>query len=457
MALDMDRRALLIVGSLVVGLLVVGLLVGWSAFGGSSRIGVGREEPSTLESERQAGGAPAGGDSQVAAGAARLSLPEAPARQEGELVLSGAGFAAGEPVAIALSEGPSGPAREVARFTADSQGRLTDVEVALPEWVLSGAHIVEATGQRSGRVVADTLYVRAKDGFIELEDYAIQQSGTLGLVAGGFEAGEEVAVYLAPGQDRPAQLPAEPVATVKADPAGNTDWSEVRMPLLQPGRYALVVRGAVSEVEVMRVIEVQPLIPLFELNPWSGPPGTQVAINGRGYKPGEEVRVVFEGSNEPAATLIADEYGNVNSIDPIAVPPTIGAGDVSVVLEGAESGARTIQRFSVIGGRSANTWGELSSYAGPPGSAVYFGGGGFANGEQVTVHVGDRSGLVVASGQAGIDGRLSRVGPATVPSDAGEEVTFSIVGESSGAEASVKYKVLRPLGPTEPEQAPAGG
>ncbi len=379
---------------------------------------------------------------------AQLALPAAPALQDGELALAGEGFTPGEVVAISISEDEAGPLRQVGEVRADSQGRWQGAAITLPAWVLSGAHMLVASGRESGREARETLYVRAKQGWIELQDYAVRQAGRLGMVAGGFEPTEQVNLYLAPGQDRPTELPAEPLATVSADRAGNTDWSEFSLPLLMPGRYALIVRGATSQVEVLRVIEVQPLIPLFTLDPWSGPPGSKVAISGQGYKPGEQVRVFFAGSSEPVATLTADAYGNVYSVDPLEVPRSLG-GDVAVTLEGAESGARTVQRFSVVGGRNASVWGELSSYAGLPGSVVYFAGGGYASSESVRVHQGDRNGPVVATGESLADGRLSQLGPVTIPTDGGEEITFTIVGESSGAESSVRYRVLRPLGETE--------
>ncbi len=439
--------AVILLGGLSLAFL---LAAGWGTAGLGGVAGLGEPVPPSSARENRPDASvvgPGQGAPAAAEGSSRaaLRLPEAPALQDGELALAGEGFAPGEAVVISVSDDAGGQLRQIGEVRADDQGRLPGEALTLPEWLLSGAHTLVAAGKQSGREARETLYVRAKQGWIQLQDYAVRQAGRLGMVAGGFAPAEQVNLYLAPGQDRPAELPAEPLATVGADKAGNTDWSEFTLPLLMPGKYALIVRGATSQVEVLRVIEVQPLIPLFTLDPWSGPPGSRVALAGQGYKPGEQVRVTFGGSNEPVATLTADAYGNVYSVDPLEVPRTLG-GDVTVTLEGLESGARAVQRFSVVGGRSAGVWGELSSYAGPPGEIVYLAGGGYASGENVSVHVGDRNGPVVATGQSLPDGRLAGLGPVTIPAAAGDELTFTIVGESSGAESAVRYKVLRPLG-----------
>lgn len=427
----------------VIGALALTLLLGFTLSGQQTPGGsgfpadVGSATPTSETAKTDLGG--------TQPAIPRLSIHTQPARQEGTLRISASGFSPRETLTVLAMEGGTGPARDIGSARAGADGGMAHIDIELPEWLRSGGHTLQVKGE-SGKVASETLYVRAKEGWIELRDYAVRQAGRIGLAAGGFEPHDEIDVFLVPGQDRPAELGEAPLASLVADAAGNTEWTEIQLPMVNTGVYALIVRGKGGDVEVLRVIEVQPLLVLLELSPWSGPPGSMVTVNGQGFKPGETVVVRFEGQEQPAGTFVADRFGNVWDAGPVQVPLRAAGSEVGVTLEGVDSGARVAQRFSVIAGHA---WGELSSYAGPPGASVFFAGGGFGSEETVTIRHGDRGGTELFAGRTTPDGRFSRVGPVVIPADAGEEMTFTLVGEDSGAEATVRYTVLRPLGPRE--------
>ena len=427
------KRRTLVASLAVLAVLFLGLLAGfaYSQQGGTpSQPAAGTPLPQATQAAQPA-----------VVAAPKLSVPAQAVMQEGELLLSGQGFAPGEQVSIAAGKGEDAVA-ELGTVTADEEGNWGDVSFDLPASMESGTYELQAKGEESERTAGGTLYVRAPKGWIQLQDYVVRVGNRLGLIAGGFGPKEQVNLYLTAGQDRPGELPAQPLATMTADPAGNTDWSDLQLPVLDPGRYALLLRGDDSQVEVLRVIEIQPLIPLLQLNPWSGPPGSSITLSAQGFTPGEAVRVYLGGGNEAAAEFTADQYGNLADAGPIAIPGRTGGGQVAVFLEGAQSRARISQNFSVIGGQN-NAWLVLSQYAGAPGARIYFSGGGFGSGEKVTVHLGDRGGPEVASAETAADGSFERVGPTTVPANGNEDVGFTIVGEASGAEARATFKVLR--------------
>lgn len=381
-----------------------------------------------------------------------LALDPIPVRQGGQVRISDQGFYPLEPIAIRATEKPTGSKTITLRETeATVQGALDGVYVGLPDDLESGAHVLQVYGQISGRQATTTLWVRAKSPWVTLSGGEAKPHGKVGLVAGGFDPGERLRVSLKPrsepqngtsGATSRALAPME-MAVLPTDRVGNSTWSEVKLPLVNPGDYSVVVRGTSSGQELKKNIRVTAYHPSVELSPWAGPPGTKVQLNSRGFEPGETVKVYLGNSPTAAVTVTADKYGNLWGAGPVRVPYVAGSAPLTIKLVGADSTAETHAQFNIL---KPKPWLELTQYWGAPGGSVEFSGGGWAGGERIAFHVGSVKNPPVAYGKADDYGWLHNAGPATIPKDAIYQVTFVAVGEQSHSVATATFKIVLPFG-----------
>lgn len=405
--------------------------------------GAGGEWSRTPSSERAAPGADGGaGPTATPRPSALLLFPSLPATQWEELAFAVEGFQPGETVVLLVEH--EGTAKEIGRLEANGEGKIEDGKVILPSWLESGKRSATAVGGDSGTRAAATLYVRARNLWVNLSSYNPRLASKLGFIAGGFEPGDRVKVYLTLGGDANSLSSQEPLATMEADEAGNTSWTEAEIPPVEPGKYTLLLKGDRTEGELKESVTVEPLRPELELSPWSGPPGRKVDLNGNGFLPNEQVEVFLGAGTEPIGTFRADRYGGLWGAGPISIPLDSRGGRLPILLRGKTSGGEVARDFSVV---APSPWVELSSYAGFAGAAVVARGGGFAAGERVTLHVGSASSPAVATTVTNEDGHYVGLGPGVVPSDAVQEVTFVVVGESSGAQGEATFKVMEPFAP----------
>jgi hypothetical protein len=392
-----------------------------------------------------------------------LVLEPIPARQGGQVQVSGRGFDPAESVSFAASKAVDGVADlQLGRASASPQGSVDSVALTLPDELASGPHALEAVGQTSDRRSTATLWIRAREPWLVQSTYDIQPLAELGLIAGGFEPQEAVSVSLEWRRDPPTPAgltgPPEPVALVDlpADQAGNTAWAETKLPLVRPGGYSLVLRGASGGQELRRDLQLMPLKPNAELSPWAGPPGIPLQLNARGFAPNERVHVAFGGPSVEAAVVQADAEGNLWGAGPVRVPATVLSGPLAVLLSGEQSGATASPAFTVL---EVKPWLELTTWWGAPGGPVGFGGGGWIGGERVTLHVGSASSPALAESRADDYGWLHVSTMAAVPQDAEGDVTFVALGEQSHATAKAVFSVVFPfdLRPRKvPSPVPAG-
>lgn len=374
-----------------------------------------------------------------------VKLTEGTLKQWGRLKLGAEGFAPNEEVLVAALREGDGQPIELGRKTADGSGKLSEFGADLPDAVNSGTWTITTTGLTSHRQGRETLYVRSLEHFAVLSSYTPRPSEKLGFVAGGFEPDADVKVYLGPSSG-------QPIATVRADRAGNTAWSEVSTPITKPGEYELTFVGQGETDRFVQRITVSPLTPELELSPWSGPPGSKLELNGRGFLAGEKVQVFLGRSTQAASTFETDQYGNYWGIGPLVVPTDAGDGKLDVRLVGEKSGAEIVQGFAVVG---VKPWAELSAYSGMPGTQISFSGGGFASLEDVTVHLGNANGQIVGTAQTDEAGNVLMSSSTAVQlPDAGTteptDVTFTLVGEKSRGEASAVFTVIPLTRPPTP-------
>jgi hypothetical protein len=372
-----------------------------------------------------------------------LALDPIPARQGGQVQISARGFEAGEQIAFLASREPSGSdMMTLGGASASPQGTVDAIAVPLPEELASGPHAIQALGETSGRRSVGTLWIRARDPWLVLSTYDIQPLADLGFIAGGFEPQESVRVTLEARSDQPnAREPVE-IAAIPTDQAGNSEWMQVKLPLVRAGTYSMVLHGVAGGLELRRELQIASLKPTAELSPWAGPPGVPLQLNAKGFAPNERIHVAFGGPTVEAAVVQADADGNLWGAGPVRVPTTALMGPLVVLLTGEDSGASARPEFGVL---EPKPWLELTTWWGAPGVAVGFGGGGWIGGERVTFHVGSPAAPVAAEAQADDYGWLHTTGTATVPEDAQMDVTFVAVGEQSHTTAKATYSVVFPF------------
>ena len=384
-----------------------------------------------------------------------------PVRQGGQVRMSARGFFPLEPIAMVVSQKQSGaPSVDLGVVQASIGGDLDQVYVALPNDLASGSHQLRIEGQISGRASTAVVYVRAKAPWVTLGSSDSKPRAQLGLVAGGFQPGERVLIFFGPPKTAESKASATSssathlIGSLPTDRVGNTAWSLVRLPLVKPGPYSLMVKGQASGAELSKDVALSAYQPSVELSPWAGPPGIKIRLNARGFEPGEKVGVYLGAATAPATALVTDRYGDLWGAGPITMPYASGAIPLTINLIGEDSTARTSAQFRVL---TPKPWLELTQYWGAPGGSVEFSGGGWAGGERIAFHIGSVKSPAVAYGQADDYGWLHNAGPATIPKDATYQVVFVAEGENSHSVAIATFKIVLPFGISPVGVTPTAG
>ncbi len=367
---------------------------------------------------------------------ASLTLPASPPLQEGDLTLAGEGFAPGEIVVLAASPDVSGLTTEIGRVAADHQGHLTVEGLTLPDWLTSGPHTLEAIGQDSLRKGQATLYVRAKDFWVQVDKPDPHPLEKVGMIAGGFEPGDHVRIHLRDAMEQDQLL-----AESDADPAGNMAWTEVEVPVLPAGEYKLVMQGEKTEKAAEYTIHLQPFPTNVELTSYYGPPGATTSLTGQGFAPNETVRIYLEGYGDPVSTIVADQWGNFYWDGGFEIPYDLPEGKVTVTAVGDVSQTPKTLDYAVLG---IKPWGGFSDYAGAPGTVISFNGGGFAGGEdlQVSMTTGCASAPVLQFPSDG-NGNFYNTELVQIPMSAAGKIVFIFQGQRSGGQTSATFEVIR--------------
>lgn len=396
----------------------------------------------------------------------KIELTPAAPFQGGQVRLSETGLLPAEPVEIRVSEhGDNGATRNVRWAQASLSGDLSDLSVVLPGDLPSGAHHLIVVGGVSGRTSNTVVYVRSPAPWITLQDGALKPRQTFGLILGGFTPGERVSVSIELAKSSPGSppatatptpaLPPTTFGTLATDPAGNSTWTQLKIPVKAAGKYSIVARGVKSGLQVRKDVDLQPYSPLLDLSPWSGPPGVTVDLNGRGFEPGETIQIYFGGATTPAGQATADKDGNIWGAGKVRVPYGSMPGALTIKAVGSDSGATVTRSVNV---QQTKPWLQLSIYWGAPTAPVNLSGGGWDAGEEVTIHLGSALGPALAKARADDYGWLHDTPPVYIPQGANGKVLFVAVGSQSHAFASASFQVVYPfgLGPT-PVATPNAG
>src|SRR5262249_54605932 len=179
-------------------------------------------------------------------------LSRVPAIQGGTIRVSGRGFAAGEMVLLQVTTaGDRAAALDLGEVQANQRGEVVVANQPLPKQVTSGSHELEAVGEASGTSRKATLYVRAKDTWINLGEKKLSPGEKPAFIAGGLAPNERVQVSLEPRSDSPGSSAAPtptPSAGATPQPSATPTATPRPVPSATPGRPVRLTTLATDRV-----------------------------------------------------------------------------------------------------------------------------------------------------------------------------------------------------------------
>jgi len=241
------------------------------------------------------------------------------------------------------------------------------------------------------------------------------------LNGGGFDAGENVSIYL-------NNVSGAPAVTVKA--GTNSLFGPVSIPLAPDapqGELKVLAVGQNSGLSAQNIFYVTPFSPVLDVSSAANTPGSIITVSGQGFAPGEIVHLSL--GPHYAGTATADQKGNFPKTT-IAIP-NLPADSYVISAKGAQSGAEA-KAYFFIGGfyPSANP----SNYFLGPDQTLSFSGYGFAPGETINVSIGQDS-APIASFTASQSGSFENAGKYVIPPGlAGTTQTFRLQGNRTAKE-----------------------
>jgi hypothetical protein len=176
-------------------------------------------------------------------------------------------------------------------------------------------------------------------------------------------------------------------------------------------------------------------VPLISLVPYAARPGQSVEVQGHGFAPNEEVRLIVERAS--VARPHADTDGAVRLHDAYTVPYHARPGFVRFSVIGERSRQAAEQRLYIV---PLGPWATASAYVVHPGDRVRFEVHGFAAHEAINVYEGTVY-LGHSTRSTDTAGDVASVGPFTV-SAGSQRPTFMFIGARSGARLRVSLTLL---------------
>jgi hypothetical protein len=262
---------------------------------------------------------------------------------------------------------------------------------------------------------------------------------TVSLSAQGFAAGEDVGVYW-------GRVSGDPNAVLHADSGGSLGKAGVKVGVAPVGATSLFVVGKTSGSAASAPFQMLGLYPNIKVKPYAVKAAQRIGFSGAGFDPGERVLLhVNSAGGMPVAALPTDQSGGFSNAG-FVVPYEL-RGQQALVFIGEKSRATATAGFTVL---PYQPMARASTYGGLPGTSLTFYVDHFAPNEAVHVYVGrgqGSQGELVAAFRVDGNGRAGAGGSYVIPGNAGNGLTFTLVGARSGASATATVKVDNSGGP----------
>jgi hypothetical protein len=366
----------------------------------------------------------------------------------GWVEVEGSGFDPGAAVTVWLKTG--GKSAKSANSIVVAHGKtakfgVLSVGFHMPASVNTSSASVVA--QEAGGLKTATASLAAPGGVgtASIIGKAAGKPGSIVTVnATGFGAGEQVNVYW-------GRTSGTPAATVTADAAGDIR-TPIKVGIAPVGPTTLVLVGQRTKTTATAPYLMLGLYPMAVPHPYALRAGHSMTFTGSGFAPNEQV-LIFLNANRgvPALTETANGQGSfsVNFVVPFGLK-----GKQQLTAMGDESRATATTGFTVepyLPSAQASTYGAL------PGTTVSFYGKGFAANEVVLVYANTVHGRqLVTAFRVNQQGSAAGAGSYVIPNGVGPQLIFTLVGQTSGGTANVKFAVQNAGGaaPSVPPQPP---
>jgi hypothetical protein len=366
-----------------------------------------------------------------------ISMDTYSAKSDHTFGFSGSGFAPGELIDVRLGGLGGDP---LASFPSDDQGNVAAQDVPLP-LVQPGDYQLYFVGERSQLPVAVSFNIQGFAPWVVLDSYAVAPYSAIGFNGQDFVPGDQVEVYL-------GKQAGEPLFRLEVDANGQfAVQSAFTLPDLAQGDQTLIFVPHQSGAQIKAKFVVLPFSPGLQLTNYAGRPGTPIAFSGTGWARNETLEAYVGVSDKQLATKLvatfqADPDGAFNASGSFRLPIDTVAGGVPITVKGAVSQAAVTLWYQAL---ELKATAELTAYHGPPGTVISFTGRSFAAGEQVSAHLRDRGGPVLATATADDEGTLLDFGTYPIDGNWGDDVHIVLVGSDSRVEAATDFKITAQL------------
>lgn len=244
--------------------------------------------------------------------------------------LTGAGFAANEPVRISF-----GGATTTA--TADGDGNLTVPSLTVP--AAPGTTVpLTATGALSGGTETIFITVAQLYAWLNLSSYWAQGGLPLIVTGAGFLPNEPVALSTGGTQ----------FANGTAESDGSLNIPTI-VPFAPPGPVTITAHGSISGGTATVGMTVAPVYTDLQLAAYAGAPGEAITFLGHGYLPNEPIEVTTDRTGSTIVrTFTADAGGNFSDSGYV-IPAEFTEGNLVLTVKGTHSFDQKSITYYVLG------------------------------------------------------------------------------------------------------------
>lgn len=343
------------------------------------------------------------------------------------LIASGGGWTVGDIVNIFLNNTTAGTPAASATVGADN---TFSTSVIVPANAPQGAFAITGVDATTRFSASNSFYVVPLTPSMTFTAASHAPFAVVSVSGSGFAPNETINIDLAGSK-----------TSVVANSAGGFTNAQVTVPSVATGLYNVQVIGASSGASIPNYLNffwIDAFYPSTSPSSYYLLPGSILSFNGSGFAPNETIKVTETNSTVVLSTFTADPTGSFGAAGGFALPASFHGQTKNFTLTGSNSKATASTGMTV---------GDFYAYASPssyyltPGASLSFSGGGFAAGETVQVYQGTNT-TAVTSFVTGIDGTFVTAGSVAIPFSASNStISYTLVGQSSRASASVSTGV----------------